>query len=175
VFPLPSEGRRIVAPNEVMQLSGIDPREEPTPETVYAALGYPWRKIIKRPDQSRIAFRGLAVTGHALPPPHETAISRAQLSMRFARIRMRDGGQRVTAPLPHGMSGGGLFRLTPGTPFLVGVLTNYSPGENRVVATHIAVVLEAIRARFPRLASRIPVSPFRVKTTSPQPASQFPP
>lgn len=84
---------------------------------------------------------------------------------------MRDGSRRVTAPKPHGMSGGGLFRLTAGAPLLVGVLTDWPPGKSQMIATHIAIVPEAIRARFPDLASRIPTSRFRVKTPPPQDAA----
>jgi len=81
-------------------------------------------------------------------------ITPARVRVSFNRKRNIDAGtrQRVTAPDPHGMSGGAMFGVPVNAatiggkpqPKLIGVSTD-SPDPNEVFGTNIAVVMAVIR------------------------------
>jgi hypothetical protein len=73
---------------------------------------------------------------------------------------MVPGGHRQYVPDPKGMSGGPVFRLDHtrrGEHKLVGILTNW-PVQKAIIATHIAVVLDALRHLVPAVADQVPAS-----------------
>jgi hypothetical protein len=72
------------------------------------------------------------------------------------------GGHLRNVPDPVGMSGGPVFRLDwtgSGAHKLVGILTN-RPFRKAILATHIAVVLEAIKSLAPDDRDKIPTGRF---------------
>jgi len=83
------------------------------------------------------------------------SLSGAILRGSFFRKRFRDGrsGLKVTAPDPHGMSGGGMFasKVKAGNadkghePKLAAISTTWHEHRNEVVGTKIAVALVIIR------------------------------
>jgi hypothetical protein len=82
------------------------------------------------------------------------SLAGAVLRGSFLRKRNRDGrsGLKVTAPDPHGMSGGGMFasKVTANAneseqPKLAAISTTWHERQNEVIGTKIAIALAIIR------------------------------
>jgi hypothetical protein len=80
----------------------------------------------------------------------------SHIFMRYVRRKMLRNGVLITGPKPHGMSGGGIWKLYPGTNTrkLAGIAIE-TPGQF-LVGTRITLVLEVIRTIAPALDQLIP-------------------
>ena len=148
----------------------VDANDTFTPGKPYEFFGYPWRKVelsksrkLFEPSIYKFKSGSIAETDYAplgLSPHKHIAIN-------FDLKRVVDGnGRAVTAPDPHGMSGGPVwsFALIESgdqkmcTRMLTGIVIEHVLGM-RLVAVRINPALECIRMMFPSLSSSIPENP----------------
>jgi hypothetical protein len=142
----------------------------------YIALGYPETR--NRPLYRRKVVASEA-TAYSAVPADEAVYPRcgftetAHILIKFTRQRIvGDGGQIVTAPAPHGMSGGGLWHFEQAeegeesAPLLAGILTENPRNESVMAATRVFLVLHMIGERFPELKAHLPdLPPVRIRAT----------
>ncbi|MCG3147723.1 MAG: hypothetical protein PCFJNLEI_01164 [Verrucomicrobiae bacterium] len=146
----------------------LQPNEAVRPSSIYELRGYPETRSKRNPTTKKVRPGPFSYLASPAGTSRYAALHvgpRSHLLLRFERKNsFNETGQRFTAPLPHGMSGGGVWKRrldSQGddllqTGWLVGIAMEYDAQENVIVATRISLFLEAIRARFPGLANEIP-------------------
>ena len=151
-----------------LNIRNLQPNDTVHPGIVYELRGYPATRSKRNPTTRKVRpgpFSYLATpagtgryTGLGVDP-------QSHLLLRFDRANSyNDEGHLITAPLPHGMSGGGVWKRRYDsrgddlvqTGWLVGIATEYDDKEKVIVATRIGLFLEAIRVKYSRLSSEIP-------------------
>ena len=143
----------------------LDLSDRGDPEQLYGFVGFPGSK--NRSWQGRFPNHVVFLAGQLA---ESSVIARlglhrdTHLVMNFSRKRMRDESDNlVTAPDPHGMSGGPVFRLgtaaeiRAGTasPKVVAIALRW-PEQQLVVGVRIALVIEAVRRILPELSQELP-------------------
>ncbi|MBI3414577.1 MAG: hypothetical protein HY043_04530 [Verrucomicrobia bacterium] len=127
---------------------------EPVRRTAYTLAGYPWRKaqtVVGRIEADFCTLSGV----EAKKSEYEAmGLSRSMhIAVRFHRRRtFHDRKRRVmTAPLPHGMSGGGVYvwneeamKKWPIRLPLVGIANEYIPERSLLIATRLHVYISCI-------------------------------
>jgi hypothetical protein len=119
-------------------------------------FGYPWRK--SNPEGPYLSPEAVHYTGSQLSDAElaENGFNPAiNIAKGFHRKKSAHGtGQRQTAPLPEGISGGGIFLLpksyrgqstVTGDFLLIGISHRWSERESLLVGTRIDWLLSAIR------------------------------
>lgn len=112
-------------------------------------VGYPANRSREKRQTRKVRIQCYSIGVRVL------SVTDATLHGSFLRTRHRDGksGLKVTAPDPHGMSGGAMFasKVKAGDaygsdgPKLAGICTTWLEQQNEVVGTKIAIVLAIIR------------------------------
>lgn len=140
-----------------LSLDELDPavrQEERAPGTAFMAIGFPQSKqpkIIKKAAYSAFAHHFFT---HFEPVENYPTLSLSadyHIAVGYDVKDFVSGPDISQMPQPHGMSGGGLWRVpralsgTPGVPRLVGILTDYHAAPHHlVVATRIVYPLRAL-------------------------------
>jgi len=155
----------------------VDVDDIPSDHTLYAFLGYPETKNKPLPGRKfRLSTTAFTLVGSTLeryaslqlnPPTHFVG--------EFDRKRQIDSeGRLATGPNPHGISGGGMWRLghvdelASGTNSekLIGVGLEYRKSERILVGVSVSLVVAALRETYPDLANDLPIpSRFRPKSS----------
>jgi hypothetical protein len=157
-----------------ISIDQIDPTDTPQPLTSYGFVGYPSSQNKPKPKrQLRLSSYILGVLPMA---PERYADVGAHPSLHFAgnfdRSQvMNRNSQRVTAPNPEGMSGGGVWRL--GTyadiehdraiPKLIAVGIEHHADRKLLLGVRAAFVIESLRECFPEIAALLPEPPSNLK------------
>ena len=146
--------------------SRIDADQPLSPNAVYMALGYPGsmnrlQRSLPRLKPKHYPFG--SVIAEESDYAHLPLSAQSHIAMSFDRSRVRtSNGDVVTAPVPKGMSGGGIWKVYDADsgvlsePNLTGITTTWYPDDKLFVGTRIALVLEAIGLRFPELRDALP-------------------
>jgi len=195
--PLPSSGRReedlidigilplqrdavdeLLAHFNFLDVQQLDPSDVPGTQTLYTFVGYASSQH-EGPRWGVLTIEPVRYTSGPLPPDRYPKGFQLEThaSIDFDAKRMVARTERVqTPPDPHGVSGGGVFRvgtwdeIIAGTNSeqLVGIAIEMRKQEGCLLGTRIAIPLEMIRAQFPRLSGFIPISRYlRVNASSP--------
>jgi hypothetical protein len=152
-----------------VQMDELDVNESLKPtKGAYLAIGYPISETKVAVDEGAVHVNPFALhTGRTELDIYTTlgVSPHTHLVLRYdpASITWPDDIPRE-GPSPHGMSGGGVWRVRNSYPArpappdakLVGLMIEHRAGERAIIATRIAVVLEGIRVRFPELDAHIP-------------------
>jgi hypothetical protein len=168
VFPLSSEQVAALGPTRVINLAEMDPNERtdyrPRVGSCYLLLGYPASKQPPLRDNQMAAVPMMPVLQAADPRKYdELGFSPdTHLLLEFERRRMRSGTSEITAPIPRGVSGGGIWcipnltSLAPGPARLVAIFTEYHERHHQtLVGVRIGAALTLIAQQFPTLAPLI--------------------
>ncbi len=130
-----------VAQTATMQVS-LPPPDE------FVFSGYPWRKS-KNYRQGEIESTRMDAHEQALSEHEITALGRdprVTLAMHYDREKMQHEGMPITAPLPHGMSGGAIWqRSEAGTMILAGIATTFDESRRLMLGTRIGPLLFRVR------------------------------
>jgi hypothetical protein len=139
---------------------------EPVGSSHYLAIGYPATKVKVKRSESKVVPEPLASSGRSLDDPSYAKLGVAEYShvlIEFDRKQMIGHDGPRTAPDPHGMSGGALFRFNSllgsaeATDHLVGILIEYHRNMVKgMLATRISLCMEAMCAFYPDLAGSLP-------------------
>lgn len=187
--PLPVSGRReddlidigilplqqkvvdeLLAHFSFLDVQQLDPSDVPGTQTLYTFVGYASSQH-EGPRGSVLTIEPVRYTSGPLPPDQYPKGFQLEThaSIDFDAKRMVARTERVqTPPDPHGVSGGGVFRvgawdeIIAGTNAerLVGVAIEMRKQEGCLLGTRIAIPLEMIRAQFPGLSASIPTSRY---------------
>lgn len=154
--------------HEFLTINQVDPSDKPYKQSLYTFTGYPGTKQ-KMPKGDALTLEPVRYTSMPLPP--EKYPSGFQLGPHHAidfdkKKMIARNGKLQTPPDPHGVSGGGLFRLGTfneikngqATPTLVGIAIETQPGC--LLATNITFALELIKSEHPDLDDEIPHSEY---------------
>lgn len=145
----------------------IDLDDVGDPTRVYIAMGYPWRKnLTKNRDTKRMRSSVSSYAANVLPPETLEAAGLTRKSHLLLKYRKRHSrnlaGRDVTAPDPHGMSGGALWKFDPyGLPAkvtqLVGILIEWKRPEGGLLVVRMPVIFAAITRLCPQIEADLPV------------------
>jgi len=147
----------------VLEREDVSLEAKPDRRTEYTFAGFPWRKT--NVTEGRVETNSQTLTGiEAKTSEYETmGLSRSlHIAIRFHRRRtFHQGTRRVgTAPLPHGMSGGGVYawteealRTSPVRLPLIGIANTYIPERSLLIATRFHVYVGCIFHNQPDLAA----------------------
>lgn len=151
-----------------LQMNEVDVDESLRPKGAYLAIGYPGSKTSIDQRKGIVRVKPFAFhTGRAEPEIYRTFghSPNTHLVLKYDRdsVTWHDEVERK-GPLPHGMSGGGVWcvrNTAPASPGpadakLVAIMIQYHAKDQVIVATRIALLLEGIRVRFPELSPLIP-------------------
>ncbi len=165
VFPLSTTHVAELGRSRFIDLAEMDPNERtdyrPRVGSCYLPLGYPAKKQPRLRDGQMVAVPMMPVLKAADPQKYdELGFSRdSHLLLEFERRRMRRGTAEITAPMPKGLSGGGIWcipglaTLAPGPARLVAIFTEYHERHHQtVVGARVGACLALIAQRFPDLA-----------------------
>lgn len=187
--PLPSSGRReddlidigilplqqnlvdeLLAHFDFLTVQQLDPSDAPGTQTLYTFVGYPGSQH-EGPRGGVLTIEPVRYTSGPLHPdkyPKGFQLE-THASIDFDAKRMVARTERVqTPPDPHGISGGGVFRVGTweeiiagtNTEHLVAVAIEMRKQKGCLLGTRIAIPLEMIRAQFPQLSASIPTSRY---------------
>jgi len=132
----------------------------------YVAMGFPWRKSPRICRRSRVASATpCSYASELLRDEHLKSLgldSRSHLFLRYDKRHSRSEYRRdLTAPDPHGMSGGPLWRLEPGSghatrSLLVGIIIEWRKPPGGLLAVRLPIALAGIAKLCPEIANQIP-------------------
>ena len=144
------------------QPKDVDVNEYPLEGDWYSFSGFPYRKrkIVGKSVLSPLC------SYHLQAAPKDVYINLgvnpySHIICNFDRKRYTGAGARsLTAPLPHGLSGGAVINYTkeldprkePTERKLAGICTEYHPRTNLLIGVRIAGFIKAITSAFPELA-----------------------
>lgn len=145
--------------HEFVRMSDIDVNLNYRIRDKYEFVGFPWRREKRDRTTNQITPGFMSVTSESVS---EKTFGLLGLSIymhvviAFDRKKMMHNGLRITAPLPHGMSGGAVWKVYEGSEMrkLSAIAIEYR--NNSLIGSRISGVLEYIRARFPFLSRHIP-------------------
>jgi len=195
--PLPASGRRdddridigvlplqpevmdeLLAHFIFLDVAQLDPSDVPSTQTLYTFVGYPSSQH-EGPRGGVLTIEPVRYTSGPLHPemyPKGFQLE-THTSIDFDAKRMVARTERVqTPPDPHGISGGGVFRIGTWDEIvaganverLVAIAIEVRKQERCLLGTRIAFPLEMIRAQFSHLTPKIPTSRYlRVNVTNP--------
>lgn len=160
IFHLQPEDINAMHPfHNFIQMSDVDVNLNYRFREPYEFIGFPYRreKLNHIAKQTRPGF--MSVTSEAVSEETFAALGlsiHTHAVIAFRRDKMMRSGTRVTAPLPHGMSGGAVWKRYPGTETrkLCAIAIEYR--EHCLIGSRISGLLEYIRARFSWLSQYIP-------------------
>jgi hypothetical protein len=152
-----------------VQIDEVDVNESLKPvKGAYLAIGYPLSETKVAVEEGAVHVNPFALHAGRTEPEIYTTLGVSEhthLVLRYdpASITWPDGLPRE-GPSPHGMSGGGVWRVRnsypalpgPSDAKLVAIMTEHRAGEHVIIATRIAVLLEGVPVRFPELRDSIP-------------------
>ncbi len=159
---------RFVTPND------LDVDDVPVAHTLYGFVGYPEtrnRPLLGRKFQ--LSSTAFVLVPSALEP--YTALGLNPLTHfvgEFDQQKQFDAKKGiVTGPDPHGISGGGVWRMGQPSEFangtnaerLIGIGIEYRKSKNVLIGVRLALAVSAIAAAHPELARDLP-TPTRVHT-----------
>lgn len=130
---------------------------------IYSFAGYPWRKSKLINGQAITEL--FIFTGGAAPERKYKLLgydNHLHLLIKFARKKCFMRGKKVTALLPHGISGGGVFRWPKdimkrprqGELSLVAIAHSYYEKQNCLAGTNLKIYLACIFRNNPHLIER---------------------
>ena len=179
VVPLPPElVDDLLAHFTFLDVARVDASDVPAPQTRYTFVGYPSSQH-DGPRGGVLTIEPVRLSSDALPRDKYPSGFELEthVCIDFDAKRMVARSERLqTPPDPHGVSGGGVFRIgtwdeiIAGTnqERLVAIAIEVRKQEHCLVGTRVAFPLEMIRAQFPQLSSSIPSSRYlRVNVSTP--------
>ena len=152
----------------------IDRSDSPQRFTGYGFAGYPSSQNKPRPGR-KLRMSSSIVT---VVPVEESRYAEvgAHPLIHFAGDFKRDevlgrSGKRVTAPDPHGMSGGGVWRLgkyqelehQPVKPSLIGIGIEFRKENRLLLGIRATFLVASLAACFPETASALPRLPTHIR------------
>jgi hypothetical protein len=162
VVPLCPEIAQHFTQDELLSVDDLDVHEIASEGKIYSAFGYPVA-YVRKTDEGQINLNAttLRTMVKIETYKHLKLFQNTHFVVEFDRVNMaRPTGDRATAPDPHGMSGGGLFRIEGNKAKLVGILIEWRNHKKVIVATHIGFCLELIRRQFPEASAALPIPRF---------------
>lgn len=151
-----------------VQMDQVDVDESLRPKGRYLAIGYPGSKTKVHHHAGTLNVNPLVLHTGRVDLQSYAALGlspNTHLVFKYDRdsISWTDNVKRK-GPRPHGMSGGGVWRVrnvdpappSPADAKLISIMIEYRAESDVIIATRIALLLEGIRFRFPELATHIP-------------------
>jgi len=131
-------------------------------DTIFSLCGYPYRKSKIENDQVNNEIFSYSAL-HAKPEEYKKHNCKQsyQIVMKFNRKKAVDSysGKKEISPLPHGISGGGIFiwpkifeSLTPMDRKLTGICHTYKQSEHLFIGTNLLLIINFILHNNPELA-----------------------
>jgi hypothetical protein len=127
----------------------------------YSVAGYPWRKAEREGKEITTplsSWGGLEATSREY---ERNAFNRKEhIAVRFHRERIIHLGrlEQEVAPMPQGMSGGGIyawdesaFRASPPCARLAGIAHTFIPHANLIIGTRLHVYMSVLFHAYPNL------------------------
>lgn len=163
----------------VLNPEHIDVDDVPASRRLYAFVGFPETKnrpraltlqrsstclLLVPADEQRYCSRGVTFSTHFIANFHRKALRTDTVS------------EMVVGPDPHGMSGGGVWRIPSArdllsfrsTERLIGIGIEYHESERAVVGLRMSIIVPAIARAYPEFASELPISKrIRVNVSPP--------
>jgi hypothetical protein len=146
---------------KVLSRAQVTLEKEPVHRLQYTFAGYPWRKSIVRGncvETNSWTFTGMEVRKDSY---QGLGLNRKEhIAIRFNRKRALHDRKReqMVAPLPHGMSGGGVYAWTdsalaasPVRLPLAGIANQFIPDRALLIATRLHVYINCICHEYPDL------------------------
>jgi hypothetical protein len=161
VLPLGEEIAEQFDLGDFLSIEDIDSNKVAKAGNTYAAFGYPTDLARRTDDGTEVRFNATTIRTRVMQNTYKALrlYRNTHFAVEFDRRKMaKPDGQPVTPPKPHGMSGGGLFRIDTNQAKLVGILIEWRDHKKVMVATQIAFCLALIRSQYPDLADAIPAS-----------------
>jgi hypothetical protein len=153
-------------PSAFVSTANINLDDTGDPTRVYIAMGYPWRKNQKINRVTRRLRASIHAYAANILPFNDLAAAGLQpgshMMLRYQKRHSRtQDGRDVTAPHPHGMSGGPLWRFDPygaasDITHLVGILIEWKHSEGGLLAVRMPVVFAAMSCLCPEVADLLP-------------------
>lgn len=141
-------------------LDGIDAAERSEPNSIYITIGYPGTK---QPKQKGNQLYYIPMTLGTIEVPvdkyqHCGINPNTNLLLRFTKKKVHNKLRLETAPNPHGMSGGGVWRVDSPSDCarLVAIQHEYRDSEHMIIATRIGLCFYVIGDHFPNLRQHLP-------------------
>lgn len=158
-----------IAGCEVLTGADLDVNDLPAPQTLYGFAGFPGSQNKPRPGR---VFRRSSVIYTATPAPEGVYRKlrydrRTHLAVNFDRQHVVTPSLQVaTAPDPHGVSGGPVWRLGAlsdieagvGKPMVVALAIEWWRPLKALVGLRMSLVVEGIRKVLPEAASLFPLN-----------------
>ena len=147
----------------VLERQDVSLEAEPLLHTIYTFAGYPWRR--GRVSEGSVATDFTTFSGIEAKPSEYKALGLLRsrhIAIRFHRRRTFSVrlGRVITSPLPHGMSGGGVYAWSqeslqtwPVRLPLVGIVSEGVPERSLLIATRLHVYIGCIFYNQPDLAA----------------------
>jgi hypothetical protein len=147
----------------VLERPDVSLEADPPLLTYYTFAGYPWRK--GRVGEGIVATDFRTFTGGEADKSEYKVLGLTRsrhIAIRFNRKRTFSQrlGRVITSPLPHGMSGGGVYvwnqealKKWPVRLPLAGIATEFIPDRSLLVATRLRVYVRCIFHQEPDLAA----------------------
>lgn len=161
VVPLGPEIAKLFDITDFLSVDDIDSDEAATPGNTYAAFGYPTALTRRTDDGRHVRFNATTIRTRVKGDTYKSLKlhGNTHFIVEFDRLKMaKPDGRPATPPKPHGMSGGGLFRVDTNEAKLAGILSEWRDHKKVMVATHIAFCLALIKSQYPELAAAIPAT-----------------
>lgn len=141
-------------------LDDIDAHERSEPTSGYIIIGYPGTKQPKQKgNQLDYIPMFLGTIGVPFNEYDPCGINpNTNLLLRFTKNRVHNKHRLETAPDPHGMSGGGVWRVdgSVGRVQLVAIQHEYLHRGHLILATKIGLCFDVIGYHFPNLRLHLP-------------------
>jgi hypothetical protein len=172
VVEMSAEARSRITNVRRVSVASLDPADTPSWLAVYGFVGFPSSRNKARPDGTlQLSSVVVTTTPAANSRYHEIGATPAlHIAVEFNRDEASDREKgRVTAPLPAGMSGGGVWRLghlhdleneVP-PPALIGVGIEYHRKERLLLGIRASFVIASLAACYPELQAQLPTLPGR--------------
>lgn len=152
-----------------LELSDLDASDQAAEGTFYLFTGYPATRSRAKHALKSIGSNPLTILCAPADKKEYVTLGKEEafhLLVKFQRNRVTGpDGKRQVSPDPHGMSGGGVWRVVDFSrpdnlpavdPKLVGLCIEQDKQAGVLVAVRISLALEAIRQSVPPLADLIP-------------------
>lgn len=155
-----------ITPESFISLSMVDVDDVGNLRRPYLVMGFPWRVSPKVCRRTRIATaKAFSYATELFNNEHLQNLGLSPASHFFLRYAKRHSrnqhGQDLTAPDPHGLSGGPVWRMEPAdvqgeTSKLAGIIIEWHRNEGGILAFRLPLVLAGIGQICPEIAHLIP-------------------
>ncbi len=174
---LPSTIKRQLTRFTFLKPKDVDVNDAVAPQTLYGFVGYPGTKNKRRSGRTfKLSSQVFGVNAASVGSYNALGLNeRIHFIGKFDRKRMVDREKGlVTGPMPHGMSGGAVWRLGKyselasgiQTERLIGVGIEYPDSHDMLIGVRMSLVVAAIVECYPETSASLPrIARIKVNVT----------